>query len=146
MTFSRFYRIFFGSRQYFRPYFLTNRHFWEICSNQSKDLLNPCLFRWFSGFKKIPSDPNKSVYTFVAICWLWLSATVRPLHLALFAKGLRSQVPDANEFCNLPTNSPLFWSPPLTIADSSVASSHTRAFRLSSISIAASLVRLSIIK
>ena len=67
---------FFGSRQVFRPYFLSNRYFWEICSDQSKDLLNPCLFRWFSDFKKIPTGLNKSVYTCVTICWLWLSATV----------------------------------------------------------------------
>ena len=68
---------FFGSRQVFWVYFLSNRHFWEICLDQSKDLLNPCLFRWFSDFKKIPTGLNKSVYTFVTICWLWLSATVK---------------------------------------------------------------------
>jgi hypothetical protein len=55
----------FGARQYFGLYFLTNLHFWEICWYQSKDLLNPCLFRWFSEFKKIPSGLNKSVYKFV---------------------------------------------------------------------------------
>jgi hypothetical protein len=55
----------FGLRQNFWPYFLTNHHFWEICSYQSKDLLNPCLFRWFSEFKKIPTGLNKLVYKFV---------------------------------------------------------------------------------
>ena len=55
----------FGLRQNFWPYFLTNHHFWEICSYQLKDLLNPCLFQWFSEFKKIPTGLNKLVYKFV---------------------------------------------------------------------------------
>jgi len=57
--------IFFGLRQYFWVNFLTNLHFWEICSDHSKDLPNPCLFRWFSELKKILNCLNKSVYKFV---------------------------------------------------------------------------------
>ena len=57
--------IFFGLHQFFWVHFLTNLHFWEICSDQSKDLLNSCLFRGFSEFKKILTGLNKSVYKFV---------------------------------------------------------------------------------
>jgi hypothetical protein len=57
--------IYFGPRQNFGPFFSLNLHFWEIGSYQSKDLLNSCLFRWFSDFQKIPTGPNKWVYKFV---------------------------------------------------------------------------------
>jgi len=40
------FTYFFGPRQHFGLFFLTNLCFWEIGSNQSKDL----IFRWFSDF------------------------------------------------------------------------------------------------
>ena len=61
----RDFTYFFRPAPKFWTIFLTNLHFWEIGSNQSKDLLNPYLFRRFSDFKKIPTGPNKSVYKFV---------------------------------------------------------------------------------
>ena len=46
--------------------FLTNLRFWEIGSYQSKDILNPYLFRGFSDLLKIHTGPNKLVFKFVA--------------------------------------------------------------------------------
>ena len=48
-TFLRFYWFYWACAKIL-DFFLTNLHFWEISLYHLKDLLNSCLFWWFSDF------------------------------------------------------------------------------------------------